>query len=177
MGEPHVPADGNERPRLSCGQPVPVETLDLGMREYDCPCGESHAVVMDVHPISRWVPEDVESILVAAIDADDEYGTFSTIHVMGMVLEEYPEKVTALDVSENDSLGSVLVWMTAFDARRLHEVIVELLVELMDHAMSHASEEDDREAFREQLSSFDVTEFVDSYRAQRDFDGAADRPV
>jgi len=37
-----------------------------------------------------------------------------------------------------------MAWVTEFDSRRLHEIVVGFVVELMEHAVSHA---DDDEAF------------------------------
>jgi hypothetical protein len=58
--------------------------------------------------------------------------------------------------------------VTDFDSRRLHEIIVELVVELMEHAISHADDDAAITEFEEEMLSFDVAEFVDQYRAQRD---------
>jgi hypothetical protein len=58
--------------------------------------------------------------------------------------------------------------VTDFDARRLHEVVVELVVELMEHAVSHAEDDSLLEEFESQMLDFDVSAFVEQYRAQRD---------
>ena len=176
MAEPRVPGGGGQELSLPCGATVDVHDLDLGMREYACQCGERHAIVMDMHPLSRWVPEDLVAVLQEAVDTTTE-SEFETMHVMGMVLEEFPEQVVSMDASEDGHVGFALVWMADFDARRLHEVIVELLVELMEHAVSHASDDSAMTDFEEQMLQFDVSAFVDQYRAQRDFDDEFDRPA
>jgi hypothetical protein len=67
--------------------------------------------------------------------------------------------------------------VTDFDARRLHEVAVELIVELMEHAVSHAEDEGSVSAFEEQMLQFDVSEFVEQYRREREFETEHDSPV
>jgi hypothetical protein len=67
--------------------------------------------------------------------------------------------------------------VTDFDSRRLHEVVVELLVELMEHAVSHAEDDAVMDEFEEQMLQFDVEEFVEQYRAQRDFEDRHDSAV
>ncbi len=171
-----MPGESSRELSLPCGRDVDVHNLDMGMREYECPCGRDHAVVMDMHPLSRWVPEDLVAVLQTAVDTTTE-SDFDTMHVMGMVLEEFPEQVVSLDASEDGHVGFALVWMAEFDSRRLHEVVVELLVELMEHAVSHASDDSAMTEFEEQMLQFDVEEFVDQYRAQRDFDDEFDRPA
>jgi hypothetical protein len=177
MAEPRVPGGDSSALDLPCGQRVDVHDLHMGMREYRCACGEDHAVVMDVHPLSRWVPESAVEVLRTAIDTADEFGEFGTTHMLGMVSEEFPESVASLDVSEDGSVGYAMVWMTDFDARRLHAVVVELIVELMEHAVSHATDEDAASEFETQMLDFDVEEFVDIYREQRDFEDEFDRAV
>ena len=181
MANPRVPSpdDGDGYVLdLPCGERVDaVLDIDMGQRDYDCACGERHAVVMDVHPPSRFVPEDVVAVLREAVETVDEFGEFGTPHLMGAVMEEYPEKVAVVDVSEEPSAGYALVWMTDFDSRRLHEVVVELVVELMEHAVGHAEDEDSRSEFEAQMLDFDVGEFVEAYRARRDFSDEFDRPA
>jgi hypothetical protein len=99
------------------------------------------------------------------------------MHVMGMVLEEYPKRVVSFDASEDGDVGFALLWLSDFDSKRLHEVIVELLVELMEHAVSHASDDTAMTEFESQMLEFDVSEFVEQYRAQRDFESEYDRPA
>lgn len=96
---------------------------------------------------------------------------------MGAVLEELPEDITAIDASENGSVGYAMCWVTDLDARELHRVVVELVVELMDHAVSHAEVESSKTEFQEQLEAFDVEEFVAIYREQRDFEDEYDTAV
>ncbi|HKJ57781.1 MAG TPA: DUF5815 family protein, partial [Halobacteriales archaeon] len=52
-----------------------------------------------------------------------------------------------------------------------HEVVVELTVELMEHAMSHSRDDDAVAAFESEMLDFDVAEFVDTYREERDMHG------
>ncbi|WP_254545887.1 DUF5815 family protein [Halomarina pelagica] len=176
MSEPRVPGGRGAELSLPCGESVAVHDLDMGMREFACPCGATHAVVMDMHPLGRWVPEDLVAVLRETVGTStgDE---FDTMHVMGMVLEEFPEAVVSLDASEDGHVGFALVWVTDFDARRLHEIVVELLVELMEHAVSHARDDRAMTEFEEQMLQFDVSAFVEEYRAQRDFEDEFDRPA
>jgi hypothetical protein len=176
MAEPRVPGGSTDELSLPCGQSVALQELDMGMRDYECRCGERHAVVMDMHPLSRWVPEELERVLGTAVDTTTE-SSFGTMHVMGMVLEEYPERVVSFDASEDGDVGFALLWLSDFDSKRLHEVIVELLVELMEHAVSHASDDTAMTEFESQMLEFDVSEFVEQYRAQRDFESEYDRPA
>ena len=175
MTEPRVPG-GSDRLELPCGETVRPGDLDMGLREYECACGDRHAVVVDVHPVSRFVPESVVETLRTAIETDDEFAEFGTAHVMGMVAEEFPEAIAVADVSEDGRIGYAIVWVSEFDARRLHAVVVELLVELMEHAASHGDENTAAE-FEEQMLSFDIEAFVDAYRRERDFDSEFDAPA
>jgi len=45
----------------------------MGLREFDCECGETHAVVMDMHPLSRWVPEFLVEVLQETVEPADEF--------------------------------------------------------------------------------------------------------
>jgi len=173
MAQPRVPG-GDDDIELPCGERVTVHDLDLGLREYACDCGERHAVVMDVHPLGRFVPEFLADVLRETVDTADEFEEFTTAHVMGIVREEFPDRTVSQDVSEDGSVGYSLVWLTDFDSRRLHEVVVELLVELMDHAVGHADDADAQTEFQQWLEQFDVTEFVDQYRAEREFESEHD---
>lgn len=177
MTEPRVPGSRPTRLNLPCGESVHVHDLDIGMRSFSCPCGDDHAVVTDAHPPSRWVPESVVETLRVTIDTADEFGEFSTVHLMGMVLEEFPEAVVSEDVSEDGAVGYALVWVTDFDARRLHEIVVELLVELMDHAVGHAEDDADVTEFETRIQEFDVEEFVRKYRRVREFEDEHDTAV
>jgi len=175
MAEPRIPGPADDRRlELPCGKTVDPHDIDLGMREYTCACGECHAVVTDVHPPSRFVPESLVAILEETVDTDDEFETFATPHLMGIVLEEFPETVTTYDASGDGAVGYTLVWVTEFDARRLHEIIVELIVELMEHAISHADDDDAISQFESQMLEFDISTFVEEYRAQRDFESEHD---
>ena len=167
MAEPRVPGS-REPATLPCGERIDVADVDLGMRELACACGETHAVVTDVHPPERFVPEDVMATLRAVVDVTDEFGEFGTPHLMASVVEEFPESVAVVDASEDGRVGYALLWVTDFDSRRLHEVVVELVVELMEHAMSHSGDDDAMAAFEAEMLDFDVAEFVEAYRAERD---------
>jgi hypothetical protein len=85
-------------------------------------------------------------------------------------LEEFPGQVATADLSEEGDVGYALLWVTAFDGRRLHEVIVELVIELMEHAVSHAEDDGAIREFERQMLDFDVSAFVEQYRAERDLD-------
>jgi hypothetical protein len=175
MPTPRVPGseDGIELP---CGETIHLTDLDLGLRELDCACGDRHAVVVDAHPVSRFVPEVIVEVLRETIETDDEFPEFGTPHLMGMVLEEFPDEIAVEDVSDDGRVGYALAWIASFDSRRLHEIVVELLVELMDHAVSHGEEEHEHD-FERQLETFDVEEFVETYRRERSFDSEFDAPV
>jgi hypothetical protein len=169
MAQPRVPGGRGEELDLPCGETKRVRSLDLGMREFACPCGGRHAVVMDVHPPERFLPEFLVEVLREAIETtSEEMPEFDTPHLLGIVLEEFPERVVSADVSDDGEVGAGIVWVTDFDSRRLHEIIVELVVELMDHAISHADDEAAISEFEAQMLEFDVAEFVEEYRAQRD---------
>ncbi|WP_336135914.1 DUF5815 family protein [Natronomonas amylolytica] len=176
MAEPRVPGDDPGTLELPCGETLHAHDLDMGMREIDCACGDRHAIVVDVHPISRFVPEAIADVLRETIETDDEFPEFSMPHVMGVVMEEFPDEVAVADVAEDGHVGYALVWVTDFDSRRLHEIVVELLVELMEHAASHG---DDATAsqFEQQMMNFDVEAFVEQYREERDFESEVDTPV
>lgn len=176
MAQPRVPGGRDETLELPCGESVRVHDLDMGMRDYECSCGKTHAVVLDVHPLSRFFPEFLENVLDETVETG-EGGRFGTQHLMGIVVEEFPEKVTTADVSGDPDVGYVMAWMTDFDSRRLHEIVVELVIELMEHAISHADDETAMTDFEQAMLSFDVGEFVEEYRAQRDFSGPHDRPA
>lgn len=167
MAEPRVP--GSREPvSLPCGERIEVHDVDMGMRELVCDCGETHAVVTDVHPPERFLPEFMVDVLREVVDVTDEFGAFGTPHLMASVREEYPEAVTVADASDDGTVGYALLWVTDFEARRLHEVVVELVVELMEHAMSHSGDDDAMAAFEAEMLEFDVAAFVDQYRAERD---------
>ncbi|MFB6080559.1 MAG: DUF5815 family protein [Haloferacaceae archaeon] len=171
MAEPRVPGGRGETVELPCGETVGVREIDMGMREFDCACGATHAVVTDVHPPDRFLPEFLVDVLRETVETTgEEMAEFGTPHLMGIVLEEFPDRVASADVSEDQEVGYALLWVTAFDARRLHEVIVELVVELMEHAMGHADDETAMREFEEEMLAFDVSAFVERYRAERDIE-------
>jgi len=174
MPEPGVPGQPDNVLDLPCGQEIDARDLDLGVREYDCACGDSHAVVMDVHPLGRFVPEFLGETLRETIETDDAFEEFSTAHALAMVREEHPDEVASADLSGDGDVGYALVWMTAFDARQLHELVVELLVELMEHAISHTDDGQSANEFEQYLSQFDVETFVEEYRSERDFESEHD---
>ncbi len=173
MPEPRVPGRDDERLSLPCGETIRPLDLDLGLREFDCACGSTHAVVVDAHPISRFIPESVVAILQSVIETADEFPEFNLVHVMGMVTEEFPDRVATADVADDGRIGYSLVWVTDFDARRLHAIIVELLVELMEHAVSHGDAEA-ATSFERQMLDFDIEAFVEQYRRDREFESEFD---
>ena len=169
MAEPRVPGGRGEVLELPCGEEVGIDSFDLGMREFDCDCGSTHGVVMDVHPPDRFLPEFLVEILQEAIETTSaEMPEFGTPHLLGIVLEEYPEAVAAHDATEDQDVGFAMLWVTDFDSRRLHELIVELVIELMEHAVSHAEDTTALTEFEQQMHEFSIPEFVDQYRDQRD---------
>jgi len=171
MSQPRVPGGDENTLELPCGRTMAPGELDLGMREFECDCGETHAVVMDVHPPERFLPEFLVDVLREAIDTtSEEMPEFDTPHLLGVVLEEFPERVVSHDASENADVGYAMAWVTEFDARRLHEIVVELVVELMEHAVSHADDDAALSSFEAEMVEFDVTEFVEQYRAERDLE-------
>ena len=177
MAEPGVPGGPSRVLELPCGESVSARSLDLGLREMACDCGERHAVVMDAHPLARFVPEFLVETLRETIETDDDFEDFSTPHLMAMVTEEFPEQVASADCSEDGQVGYALVWVADFDSRRLHEVVVELVVELMEHAISHAEDGDAMAAFEAEMLDFDVAAFVEEYRQARDFETEHDSAV
>ncbi len=173
MAEPRVPGGRGEELDLPCGRTKRVRDIDMGMREFTCSCGETHAVVMDVHPADRFLPPFLVDVLREAIETtSEEMPEFGTPHLMGIVLEEFPEKVVSVDVTDDQEVGCGIIWVTDFDSRRLHEIIVELVIELMEHAVSHADDDATMTEFEEQMHQFDVSEFVEQYREERDLSEA-----
>ncbi|UWG48758.1 Uncharacterized protein HSRCO_2494 [Halanaeroarchaeum sp. HSR-CO] len=180
MAQPGVPGeDDDSSVDLPCGRTVPVADFHLGMREYQCACGDSHAVVLDPHPLSRFVPEDTVEVLKTAIGTspDDEFEEFGIAHLLGAVMEEHPQEMVVHDASRNGSVGYALLWVASFDARELHRRVVELVVNLMEHALGHAEDDAALQAFETQLADFDVDAFVDEYREVRDFEDEWDEPT
>lgn len=174
MSAPRVPGGRGAVLTPPCGTEVNVYDLDLGTREYACDCGENHAVVMDVHPPTRFFPQFLVEVLEETIEPTDEFDSFGTPHLMGMVMDEFPNAVTTETVAEDGEVGYALVWVTDFNDRRLHEIVVELVVELMEHAVSHADDESAMERFESEMLDFDPEEFVTIYRNERDFEHATD---
>lgn len=177
MAEPRVPGRrGTELP-LPCGETVHTHDIDLGMRALTCACGARHAVVTDAHPPERFLPGFLVETLRETIEAADAetLGEFGTPHLLGLVLEEFPDEVVVADTGEDGHVGYAMVWVTAFDDRRLHEILVELVVELMEHAVSHADDEAAVDEFERQMFEFDVAAFVEEYRAAREW-SARDLP-
>lgn len=169
MATPRIPGTDPDTVELPCGTDVAVTDFDLGMREYPCDCGENHAVVMDIHPPTRFFPSEVVEVLTTVIEPA-EGGEFGTHHLLGLVLEEFPDQVVDANVAENGQIGCQYLWVTDFDSRRLHQIIVELVIELMDHAMTHSEDDQARSDFTTALDSFEVETFVDRYREERDLD-------
>lgn len=175
MSQPRVPGGDENTLELPCGETISPGVLDLGMREYACDCGDTHAVVMDVHPPERFLPDFLVDVLREAIETtSEEMPEFDTPHLLGVVLEEFPDAVVAEDATENADVGYAMVWVTEFDSRRLHEIIVELVIELMEHAVSHADDDEALSQFEQEMVEFDVETFVEQYRSERDLE--ADDP-
>ena len=170
MTEPRVPGDDRRRLSLPCGESIDPHRIDLGMREFRCDCGQTHAVVLDVHPPARFFPESFVEVLRETIDTADEFEEFGTPHLLAIAMEEFPEAIVSHDAGDDGTVGYALCWIADFDARRLHEIVVELVVELMDHAVSHADDDAAVADFEAQLADFDVEAFVEEYRSIRDFD-------
>ncbi|WP_247729430.1 DUF5815 family protein [Halovivax limisalsi] len=177
MSQPRVPGDEPDGLELPCGETLDPGAVDLGMREYRCPCGQRHAVVLDVHPPTRFFPSSFVDVLRETIEPEDDFEAFGTPHLLGIVLEEFPDRVAVHDAEGDGGVGYAMLWVTDFDARRLHEIVVELVVELMDHAVSHADDDATIAQFETQLAQFDVETFVEEYRGIRDFDSPGDRRV
>lgn len=169
MVEPRVPGDADSEITLPCGEHVGIPEVDLGMREYPCACGERHGVVMDVHPPERFLPAFLVEVLQEFIEPADELPSFGTTHLMGLVIEEFPEEIVVADTSGDGSVGYAMVWITSFDAETLHRVVVELVLELMDHAISHAEDTEAIDEFGARLDEFDIDAFVEQYREEREF--------
>jgi hypothetical protein len=49
-------------------------------------------------------------------------------------------------------------------------MIVELIIEIMEHAVSHSKNEISIQEFEKQMLSFNISEFVEKYREERDLD-------
>ncbi|WP_436900432.1 DUF5815 family protein [Halovenus halobia] len=177
MAEPHVPGGTDDHLDLPCGETVHTHDVDLGMRELACGCGATHAVVMDVHPLGRFVPDFLVDTLRATITTDDDYDEFSTAHALAMVREEHPDDVAVADCSADGEVGYGLVWVADMDSYELHRTVVELLVELMEHAISHADDGPTVSEFEKQLEEFELDAFVDAYRSERDFEDEFDSAV
>jgi hypothetical protein len=176
MAQPGVPG-AEDSMELPCGERVHPHDLDLGMRAYDCSCGGTHAVVTDAHPLARFVPEALVATLQEVVETDDGFDRFTTAHVLAMVHEEFPDRLARADCADDGHVGYALVWVSEFDTRELHVVVVELLVELMDHAVGHAENDAAAREFETQLAEFDVDSFVDAYRRKRNFDDEFDSPA
>lgn len=177
MVEPHVPGESDDRIELPCGEKIHPHDLDLGVRELDCVCGDQHAVVMDIHPLGRFIPEFLVETLRETITTDDQFHEFSMPHAIAMVREDHPADVVSGDMSGDGDVGYGLVWISTFDSRELHTILVELVVELMEHAISHAEDGPTATEFETKLAEFDVEGFVDAYRAERNFEDEYDTAI
>jgi len=171
---PHVP--GKQASRIDVPgseRSIPVRELDMGMRETTID-GEIYAVVVDVHPLTRFLPPEIVETLEATVEPGDESDRFGTHHLMARVQERHPEDISVADVSDNGEVGYGLIWLAASDARTLHELVVELVLELMEHAVGHAEDDAVQAEFEEYRTEFDVATFVEQYRAQRNFEDEDD---
>jgi hypothetical protein len=175
-GVPDEPEGGTIQ--LPCGETITADDLDLGMREVDCACGASHAVVMDPHPPTRFLPTEVAEDLAATVSAaGTETEEFGTIALMGLVMDAVPEEIVAYDAAEDGTTGFAVAWIADVDARELHEIVVETVLSIMAEAVTAAGNADAEASFAKARAEFDVEGFVDEYRAVRDFDDEFDKPV
>ncbi len=177
MAQPGVPGGPDHRLDLPCGESVNVRELDLGTREFECDCGETHAVVMDTDSLERFVPSFLAEVLRETVETEDDYREFSTTHLMGLVSEVHSEAIVSADVSDDGQVGYALVWVSGLDARDLHEVVVEHVLDLMEQAIETADDEAAVNEFEEYVGEFDVATFVDEYRAERDFESEHDTAI
>lgn len=179
MADPGVPDSGpSTNMDLPCGETVSTDELDLGMREYPCSCGDSHAVVMDPHPLSRFIPESIAETLQAVLEpTHEEFDEFETTHLMGILMEEYPDMIVAADTSGDGSVGYAVVWVAEVDAQEFHRNVVEEILGLMERAVSHTEDETAMTAFEADRLEFDVDSFVAEYRDRRDFEDEFDEPL
>ncbi len=177
--QPGVPTGPSGQPiELPCGETITADELDLGLREFSCDCGKTHGVVMDPHPPSRFLPASVTEVLAETLAAEGtEIEEFGTIPLMGLVMDAYPEEIVAHDASEEGATGFAVAWIADFDARTLHEIVVETVLSVMAQAVTEVGDDSATSAFSEHRAEFDVEEFVDEYRSVRDFDDEFDEPV
>lgn len=163
---------------LPCGETITADQLDLGMREFDCDCGATHAVVMDPHPPTRFLPAEVAEDLAATVTAEGtETEEFGTVALMGLVMDAVPEQIVTYDAAEDGTTGFAVAWIADVDARGLHEIVVETVLSIMAEAVSEAGDDDAEAAFVEHRAEFDVEGFVDEYRDVRDFEDEFDEPA
>jgi hypothetical protein len=175
-GVPSGPSGGTIE--LPCGETITADELDLGLREFRCDCGETHAVVLDPHPPSRFLPESVTEVLAETLAAEgSEIEEFGTMPLMGLVMDAHPESIVAHDASEDGTTGFAVAWIADFDARDLHEIVVETVLGIMAKAVTSVGDDSATEAFSEVRADFDVTEFVEEYREVRDFEDEFDEPA
>ena len=155
---------------LPCGTSIDSHRIDLGMRELKCECGKTHAIVTDINPLTRFLPEFLVVSLEELIEVrdSDKWGGLGMVHLMGLVMEDFPEETVFFDASEDGYLGYSMLWIFDFDAWRLHEIIIELIIEMMEHGMSHSGDKNAIAEFEKQMLQFDIKEFVKEYRETRD---------
>lgn len=177
MAKPGVPGGPDHRIHLPCGKSVSARDLDLGTREFECACGETHAVVMDTDPLTRFVPEFLADALQEAIETEHAHREFSTTHLLGLVAEEHPDAIVTADVSDDGQVGYAIIWVAGFDARTLHAVVVDRVVDLMQQAIEQADDEAAVAEFEAYLASFEVEAFVEEYRATRGIEGDRESSV
>ncbi|MFW6383941.1 MAG: DUF5815 family protein [Halodesulfurarchaeum sp.] len=163
---------------LPCGETITADELDLGMREFECACGGTHAVVMDPHPPTRFLPTEVAEDLAATVTpAGTEVEEFGTVALMGLVMDALDEEIVAYDAAEDGTTGFAVAWIATSDARELHKGVVESVLSVMAEAVTDAGDAEAEAAFAEHRAAFDVEAFVDEYRAVRDFEDEFDEPV
>ena len=56
---------------LPCGTSIDSHRIDLGMRELKCECGKTHAIVTDINPLTRFLPEFLVVSLEELIEVRD----------------------------------------------------------------------------------------------------------
>jgi hypothetical protein len=177
--QPGVPDDPEPGPiELPCGESITAGDLHLGMRELRCDCGAAHAVVLDPHPPTRFLPTSVAEVLAETLATEGTDGEeFDTVALMGLLMDAYPERIVTHDAAEDGTTGYALAWIAEFDARELHERVVETVLGVMAEAVTEAGNEDATAAFTDHRSEFDVGEFVAEYREVRDFEDEFDEPA
>ncbi len=146
------------------------------MREFACDCGQTHGVVLDPHPLARFVPEFLTEVLHETIETTTTTMSSGRPTSWASSSRSSP-RPSSPRTCPRTAKSARAGWVTDFDSRRLHEIVVELLVELMEHAVSHAEDDDVVSEFEAKMLQFDVgdsststapsaTSTADLYRAR-----------